>query len=77
MLAAATGTGLGFSLINEFDKTYMENNVYPFYACVYDKNKDYINNVVKEYSTVYNAVAGARIKSYDIIDKNYIRTNSV
>ncbi|MBO4432407.1 MAG: hypothetical protein J5852_02630 [Clostridia bacterium] len=74
MLAAATGTGLGFSIIDNFDKTYMENNVYPLYACVYDKNKDYISDVVKEYSAVYSAVAGVRIKSYDIINEKISKT---
>lgn len=74
MLAAATGTGLGFSLINEFDKTYMENNVYPLYACEYSMNKEYIKDVVKEYSEVYGAVAGSAIERYEIIDKKISKT---
>lgn len=74
MLAAATGTGLGFSLVKDFDKSYMENNVYGLYACVYERNKDYIENVVKEYSAVYGAVAGSAIDRYDIIDENISKT---
>lgn len=74
MLAAATGTGLGFSLINRFDKTYMENNVYGLYACVYDRNKEYIENLVKDYSAVYGAVAGSEIDRYDVIDENISKT---
>lgn len=74
MLAAASGTGLGFSLIDEFDKTYMEDNVYRLYGCVYDKNKDYIKSVVSEYSKVFSQVAGSAIKRYDIIDDNITKT---
>ena len=74
MLAAATGTGLGFALVNNFDKTYMENNVYGLYACVYDRNKEYIKNLVKEYSAVYGAVAGSAIDRYDVIDENISKT---
>ena len=68
MLAAASGTGLGFSLISEFDKSYMENNVYDFYACVYGSNKDYIKKTVNNYSKVYNAIAGSKIESYEYVD---------
>lgn len=74
MLAAASGTGLGFSVINDFDKSYMENNVYKLYSCIYDKNKEYIKNVVDNYSEVYKAVAGSPISRYDILDENISKT---
>ena len=74
MLAAATGTGLGFSLIDNFDKTYMEDNVYALYACEYDKNKEYISSVLKEYSSVYGAVAGSQIVRYEVVDENISKT---
>ncbi|MBR4909842.1 MAG: hypothetical protein IKZ47_00770 [Clostridia bacterium] len=74
MLAAASGTGLGFSLIEDFEKTYMQNNVYELYACVYGKNKDYIRDTVKSYASVYSAVAGSPIKSYEILDDKISKT---
>ncbi|MBO4733736.1 MAG: hypothetical protein J5662_04575 [Clostridia bacterium] len=74
MLAAATGTGLDFSLVYEYDKTFMENNVYGLYACVYGRNKDYIKETVSKYSAVYGAVAGCSIERYDIIDENISKT---
>ncbi|MBR4762081.1 MAG: hypothetical protein IK086_05545 [Clostridia bacterium] len=74
MLAAASGTGLGFAVIEQFDKSYMQDNVYSLYSCVYSKNKDYITETVKNYASVYSAVAGCAIDRYDMIDKNISKT---
>ena len=74
MLAAASGTGLGFSLVDCFDKSYMENNVYKLYACVYEGNKDYIKNTVSEFLDVYKATSGSKIKSFEFIDEFVSKT---
>lgn len=74
MLAAASGTGLGFSVLDKFEKAYMENNVYSLYGCVYSKNKDYIKDVVSDYAATFNAVSGSKIVRYDIIDENISKT---
>lgn len=74
MLAAASGTGLGFSVVSEFEKSYMENNVYDLYACVYEKNKDFIRDTVKDYNKVYKAVSGSKISSFEYIDNFVSKT---
>ncbi|MBR5923224.1 MAG: hypothetical protein IKZ59_05460 [Clostridia bacterium] len=74
MLAAASGTGLGFAVIDEFDKKYMENNVYKLYACLYESNKASIKEAVVDYQKVYNEIAGCEIERFEFIDKNISKT---
>lgn len=74
MLAAASGTGLGFAVINEFDKKYMENNIYKLYACMYEDNKAGIKEAVNNYRAVYDEIAGCQIETYEFIDRNVSKT---
>ncbi len=66
--AAATGMGIGFSLIDEFDITYMETNAQKLYACNYSSNKERIKKYVSEFAEVYKATAGSKIADYKCYD---------
>ena len=66
--AAATGMGIGFSLIDEFDISYMETKAEKLYACNYSSNKERIKNYVSEFAEVYKATAGSKIVDYKCFD---------
>ncbi len=66
--AAATGMGIGFSLIDEFDVSYMESKAQKLYACCYDANKERIKEYVNKIAEVYDATAASRIVDYKIFD---------
>ncbi len=66
--AAATGMGIGFSLIDEFDLSYMESKAEKLYACCYDANKERIKEYVNKIAEVYSATSGSRIVDYKIFD---------
>ncbi|MBR5923031.1 MAG: hypothetical protein IKZ59_04475 [Clostridia bacterium] len=74
MMAAMTGTGLGFSVISNFEDEYMETGADKLYAYLYDANSDLITDALKEYSRLYAAIGNSRIKRYDILENSISRT---
>lgn len=74
MLAASTGTGLGFSIINNIENSFMETNAAKLYAMLYEDNVDLIKNSLEKYSNVYQSVESSKIKCYDILDNNITKT---
>jgi len=74
MLAASTGTGLGFSIINEFDVSYMETNSDDLYAMLYEDNADLIKNSLSKYANIYHSVENSKISRYDILENNITKT---
>ena len=74
MLAASTGTGLGFSVAENFENEYMETNTYKLYSCSYDYCMELINKSLKQYKDIYSAINGSKIESYDYIDENVTKT---
>ncbi len=66
--AAATGMGIGFSLVDRFDLSYMESKAQKLYACCYEDNKERIKGYVDKIADVYNATCGSRIVDYKISD---------
>ena len=74
MLAASTGTGLGFSVAENFQNEYMETNTYKLYSCSYDYCIELINKSLGQYKDIYSAINGSKIDSYDYIDENVTKT---
>lgn len=74
MLAASTGTGLGFSVAENFENEYMETNAYKLYSCDYDYCMSLIKKSFEQYKDIYNAIKGSKIDSYDYIDENVTKT---
>ena len=74
MLAASTGTGLGFSVAENFENEYMETNAYKLYSCSYDYCMELINKSLTQYKNIYSAINGSKIDSYDYIDDNITKT---
>ncbi|MCQ2454975.1 MAG: DUF5696 domain-containing protein [Clostridia bacterium] len=74
MLAASSGTGLGFSMIEDFENEYMESGVEKLYACGYDYCSSIIKDSLSKYEKIYNKVAGSKITDYQFIDKNVTKT---
>ena len=74
MMAAATGTGLGFTVIKDFEKTFMETAAEKLYACKYESNTELIKTALDKYNEVYKAINNSNIKSYDILENNITKT---
>ena len=74
MMAASTGTGLGFTVIDEFQKEFMETAVEKLYSCEYDANKELVKSALDKYSKIYSEINNSKIKSYEILENNITRT---
>ncbi len=74
MMAASTGTGLGFTVLNNFEKSYMETTSEKLFACVYSENVDLIKDSLKEYNEIYSAINNSKITSYEFLDENLTKT---
>ena len=74
MLAASTGTGLGFSLVKNQDAFYGNTDGEKIYGMSFDGNYELIKNSVKKYASVYKAVESSRIARYDYISSNVTKT---
>ena len=61
MLAASSGMGLGFTLIGNYDVSFDEAQAAKLYGMLFDDNIKLINNLVSDYSELYNAVTGSGI----------------
>lgn len=74
MLAASTGSGLSFGIINKFDTKFMETNVEKLYSMYYNDNKEFIISAVSKYEKIYNSVKDSKIAHYDILENNITKT---
>lgn len=74
MLAAASGTGLGFTVIGGYDVSFAETQADKLYGMVFDDNKDLIKETVGKYLEFYNSVSRSKIKSYIISENGTTKT---
>ena len=74
MLAASTGTGIGFGLIKDMDTSYMETGVEKLYAMVYEDNLELIKDSVARYKDIYESVQTSKIADYKILDNGVTQT---
>lgn len=68
MQAATVGMGLGFTVVDYFEPSYMETNAEKLYGCVYDSVKDRIKGYVEKYEEVYAQIGGVKLVRYDILE---------
>ena len=68
MQAATVGMGLGFTVVETFDPSYMETNAERLYGCVYDSVKERIKKYVENYSDVYTQIGGVHVENYEILE---------
>ena len=68
MQAASVGMGLGFTVVETFDPSYMETNAERLYGCVYDSVKERIKKYVENYSDVYAQIGGVHVENYEILE---------
>jgi hypothetical protein len=69
-----SGTALGFALMSDYDVILAETYHHEFYGALYDDNKQYIKDVVKECEDYYKAIYGASIKEHYILSGNVTKT---
>lgn len=74
MLAASSGTGLGFSVLKHFENDYIETGVEKLYACGYTNCKDLISSSLKEYGEIYKKIAGVKIDRYEFVNDTVTKT---
>jgi len=67
MLSASGGTGLGFTLIHDFDVSYSETGTEKLYGALYKNNIARIQQSLAEYVRFYNQIAEAGIDRYEIL----------
>ncbi|MBO4468190.1 MAG: hypothetical protein J5766_02705, partial [Clostridia bacterium] len=68
MLAASSGTGLGVSVIKNFETSYMEDNVEKLYSCNYEYASDLLKTSLESYGDIYKATAGKQIVKYEFLN---------
>lgn len=68
MQAATVGMGLGFTVIDNFETSFMETNAEKLYGCVYNSVKDRIKKYVGMYEDVYAQIGGVQISNYEILE---------
>ena len=72
--AAIGGMGLGFSLIQDFDISYLETGVAKLYGMVYEDNKEFIKSTLADYEGFYKAVEKTEIDSYEKVSESLSKT---
>lgn len=74
MLSVASGSRLSFTLTNNFDVSYIENQTDKIYATVYKYNKELIETTLNKTEPFYKEIAGAGIASYEIVSDGVSKT---
>lgn len=74
MRAAIGGLGLGFSLIDSFDISYVETGAAKLYGMVYDDNKEFIDTTVSNYEQFYKTVQNVVIDRYEKVSEKLSKT---
>ncbi len=74
MLAIIGGTGISFTLSQNFELSYLERQSEKLYATTYKNNYELIEQTLKKVEPFYQAINGARITSYEIVDNNISKT---
>ena len=73
-LAMSGGVGLGYTLIQEYDVSYAETGVGKLYATVYASNREAMANTIEKYAACYEAIGGATIQRYELLENGVTRT---
>lgn len=68
--AVASGTGLGYTLLQNYDVSFAASVQTNLYSSLYSANKAAIVETVSQYADYYAAIKGATIKDYTVLDNN-------
>ena len=74
MQAATGGVGIGFTLIHDFDVSYMETGAEKLYGAKFDDNKELIQETVNNYTNFINSVSNAGIERYEVLSNGVSKT---
>ena len=74
MQAATGGVGIGFTLINDFDVSYMETGAEKLYGAKFENNRQLIQESVNNYKNFINSVSNAGIERYEVLPNGVSKT---
>jgi len=74
MLAASTGTGIGFNIINNYETSFVENTDNKLAEMLFEDNKSLIVDTVKKYEKIYKSVESSEIIDYEISENGISKT---
>lgn len=74
LTALASGTGLGYTVIQNYDISYISNPSKELYNSIYGDIKDEITEAVKTYKPYYDAIEGAKIVNYRVLENGVTET---
>lgn len=74
MLAASSGSGIGFSFINNYDSSFENTEGYKLYAMKFDSNYGIVKSILDKYAGIYNSVSNSKILRYDIFENEITKT---
>lgn len=74
MLAASSGTGLGFSFIDNYDPDYNKTDGTKLFAMRFEDKEPLVKAAVEKYAAVYKKVESSRISKYEILKNNITKT---
>ncbi len=72
--ALASGVGLGYTVLNNYDVSYAASVQTNLYSSLYSAKKAQIVDSVSKYSDYYKAIAGATITDYAVLDNGVTAT---
>lgn len=72
--ALESGTGLGFTIIQNYDVKYASLNHRELNSSKYSTQKEFVVDAVKNYSDYYEKIADAKISSYTILENGVTKT---
>lgn len=76
MLSAASGMGLGFTLMSDYDQESNELQFYKMYGAVYEDNKELIQQALENcgFAQYYTKTAGSIMTRYEMLDNGVSAT---
>ena len=68
LAALASGTGLGYTVLKNYDSSFAASVQTNLYSSTYSANKAAIVESVSQYADYYAAIKGATITDYEVLD---------
>ena len=66
--ALASGVGLGYALLENYDASFAVSNQTNIFNSLYSANKEKILTTVAKFDDYYAAISGAKIANYEVLD---------
>ncbi|MBO4733537.1 MAG: hypothetical protein J5662_03580 [Clostridia bacterium] len=74
MLAASSGTGIGFSFIKNYDSSFENSEGHRLYAMKFEDNYGLVKSTLEKYAGIYDSVANSKILRYDVLEHEISKT---